>query len=250
MDFVYKMNYMKVTYSFIKLKPKEKNTCMYCSTLENEISAVYRLETIDLEKNESIDSVWTCENCKKRFDEGEIEKCADCGRPRLRSLIDCLCVWLKKREEELGGNPDNEDYGHDQIELQKQIHELSLEKQDLETAVELSFEAIKSAEKWDSRKELIEENKDLTEKRRRLSDENKKLKDKVQELEIKNRELEQQLTSSIPYNKDNKEEAIKLIDNKMNNKQSFTINFLSEKEQKEQTSEEEQIAEVEIPPKK
>ncbi|CAI2181435.1 15192_t:CDS:2 [Funneliformis geosporum] len=97
----------------------------------------------------------------------------------------CKCAYLKSIGDD-DENTDEEKKPSKSSQLEHQLHELSLKKEELEDELETEREAhlagVDATASWykrEHRKEL----ETLEEKRRRLSNENKKLKTKIAELE-------------------------------------------------------------------
>jgi hypothetical protein len=88
-----------------------------------------------------------CEDCKTKYDNKEFRECERCGRIERRgnrSIKACICAFEK--DDELKKTQTYVEPERYSTQLERKINELSLEKKDLETAVELSFGAIKTAE--------------------------------------------------------------------------------------------------------
>ena len=150
--------------------------CVFCSEIKE---ADYIIKTRKITNNRLLDYDGMCLNCRDKFNNSELEKCPKCERLLKPDKKICKCELLNDE------NTDEEDDKGDRetIQLEKQISELSTEKDQLKEDVEIAISALGVAEHWDSRQELIEENEQLGKKARRLSDENKELKKQVGELE-------------------------------------------------------------------
>src|SRR5437868_3041194 len=131
---------MNIIYTFIKLKVKEKHSCEFCDKI-----ATYLLRTSDTEIGKSIAINYLCDDCKERYDNNQIIKCANCGRLKKTFAEKCLCVFLRENNVNLDSSDDSDD-DYEQIELEKQISNLNKEKEQLTEEVETHLEALEISE--------------------------------------------------------------------------------------------------------
>lgn len=173
---------MKATIRTItEIENWERGKCEYCDEIPQEQNATHVLSIRNIETNRLISRGCLCLECKEKVENEQFRECNKCERVIKRgerSWTSCIC---ENETEEEKQKIEPERYT---TQLEKQIHELNLDKQNLEVAVETSFEAIKTAEIWGkskNEKDLIEENKELKKKITELEQENQTLKIKISE---------------------------------------------------------------------
>jgi hypothetical protein len=187
---------MKAIYT--DFNTNEKTYCDFCP-ISNEDKGHWRIETMSLETNKPIGLDYACDDCHTKFKDGSLPKCDECGK-LFRHRHRKECFYCNTYKPKYGNEPAWE--FNETIEMGKQIHELTQEKEQLKEDVEIAISALGTAEKWDSRKELIEENKKLKEqleayKQRRLSDENKTLKEQITILRSELLQLQNKLEAQV-----------------------------------------------------
>lgn len=198
----------KNIYTFDNNPITGKGNCAFCSDVQ---TGIYWLRTRRVRDNKLLALDYCCEKCRERYDNEEFKKCEKCERfytqndfkvDFARTLKEssevnlgewvCLCESLKKigkSDEEMEENEVGSNAG-----LEKQLHELSLEKskveEDLQIEQEAHLDGIDATARWYKRQHE-EEMTPLQEKSRRLSDENKKLKSRIKELETQLLDVEE-----------------------------------------------------------
>jgi RecJ-like exonuclease len=92
----------ELTYTLLELEKEYKNsTCDFCSSYGRNKSVKQIRSRIKVnDKFVSVDTV--CEDCKEKFENDELPKCARCGRLQTTLFIDtgCRCIRRKENIEE------------------------------------------------------------------------------------------------------------------------------------------------------
>jgi len=187
---------MKIIYTLVKLKAKEKHSCEFC----DKTAATYLLRTSDTKIGKAIAINYLCDNCKERFNNDQIIKCTDCGRLKKTPSEKCLCVYLKENNISLDSSDDSSEDDYEQIELEKQINGLQEEKEQLAEEIETHLEALEVSKDWHKRQK-----KELLDRIKELEAENKRLKeltpheslDEISKLKQRVKQLEEQLQAQI-----------------------------------------------------
>jgi hypothetical protein len=93
-----------------------------------------------------------CENCKEKFENGELPKCSDCGRLQIKANIDVLtgefvCDCVRRQEntqqKELPALPRER---RPNAFYERQINGLREKEKQLEEEVDVHLEALETAE--------------------------------------------------------------------------------------------------------
>jgi phage shock protein A len=277
------MKSTKNIYTLTEIRENEKKfNCEFCQGGNKSIKA---LKTRQIATNRLLSTGLICSECIEKYENSELKQCSKCERilEYWEKEKSCVCKHEREKYGEVELNKVlPETYS---TQLEKQIHELSLEKEQLREDVEIAISAMGPAKSYEAQRA------------NKLLEENEKLKKQVQELEAENRELKQKLVA-VPYyemnrvgdniqidpnsvklaiaNEEISESVISII-SKIKNNSQFASNFFSEveraidlqnedsgvkikisesvvdklKKEVEKTKEdEEQTAKIEIPPKK
>lgn len=225
------MTDIKNTYIPEELSSNERNKkkCSFCGKLN---SATCQIRTRRLRDDRLLALDDCCEDCKLKvpspIGNDELEKCGECERIFRKSDYGvCKCEFLKSIGDE-DENTETDKPAFATSELEKQIHDLTIDKEELEEELETEREAhlagIEGAshfhrttyegqiqtlqQKLSSlEREVLSSSSDPSETKeekriRRLSNDNKELKYKVNDLETKLRSIHGVETELVQKNKE------------------------------------------------
>ena len=177
-------------YTILELEEWNKNsTCCFCYN-----KSVCQIRTRNKITHEIIANDESCENCKEKFENDELEKCERCGRLKNRHSYVCHCIIDNENvdEKELPILPHEE---REATFYERQINSLREELITTEEALEIEREEVvkfqEKSEEWSKKQkqELLDKVKGLEEKIKQLEEENRKLKEEkngqIAQIEVK-----------------------------------------------------------------
>lgn len=182
----------ELLYTILELEEwcSKDSRCAFCTTLySDEDIAVCQIRTRSEVTEKIIANNYACENCKEKFENGELPKCDRCGRLQTRArFLDgkyvCRCVEYEgdTQQEEL---PTISSERRQTAFYERQINELRGKLVTAEEALEIEREEVekfqKKSKEWSERQkqELLDEIK-------RLQYENERLREQLKaQIEVK-----------------------------------------------------------------
>ena len=127
-----------------------KLPCSFCVSLKEEDKIVCQIRTRSEVSHKIVKNSVACQNCKEKFDRGELPKCEKCDRLKTDSNVDifsgkyiCDCEEEDEQEKELPVLPDEEG---ESTFYERQINALREEKNQLSEELETHLEALEISE--------------------------------------------------------------------------------------------------------